>query len=955
MDKNLFIYFLIIIIFSFFTLYKCKPIKKVNKIQRHLQEDDDENEVPFKKLSIYYDLVSLNGNIEGNANWLKNKNTFNQALNEVKDILEEYIEIRDDEEQDILENIDEWDLGVFNEAFFGERENMNLHNCYIIFKVGTLNEENSIASSKIIMEDDYSTPKLHIITLNENIPNIVFPLKFFKTLILHQITHLLGFHITDYEFTNGISENEDGKYIMTKDNYPNVINYARDYFNCQDESFNIEIELEVDKDDNIHWPSRLLLGEYMTKFNYYEEQVISGFTLAYFEGLDYIKINQKYTGGLMRFGKNKGCQFLKNNCASDEKLSYANEFYLPSSIDTNYINSPEPSCSSGRLSKTVHKLYHYDTQPLSFEYYKDNYAGPSWTNYCPISEYQNDDKLNNVYEGSCSNGNNGDKSFCVLNSLTTSNTESNIKAECLSMSCSEKSLSIQLGNEYVVCPRSGGKIEVEGYSGYILCPDYNLICTGTTLCNDIFDCIEKKSEEKIPEYEYTILTTQDSTVYSEQQLSEDGYELSNDGICTINCVKCNVNKCLICAKYYHVENNICVENVLNCDTYKDENYCKICKSGFDQVYNDDVDENKLSCIHLDDNEKNKKYFSETIDGLIYYKKCSKGIQNCEECSSSNVCTKCIDGYSTIDNDKSHCENLSTNKYYYDSTAQVYKLCTEKLNYCERCSLNNDIFKCLECSSGYSILYENTYQCKENTFFENNGEYFLNEDDNIYYKCSDNKHHSVSNCKLCSNKNICDTCETGYTKYNLGGLCITSGDQESYFRQGETLILCSDAISGCNKCTSGESCDECHNNFILDENDKCFHESFISIKYYYDPTLGEYINCNKLENCDECSSKDKCTKCIYGFQAQEGKCIKTEQEMKDHDKLMALAIAGIVLGTIAIVGVILIIAYILWKKLFDKKNAYFETIEGKNLPSENNENNVYNQIEIQSTKKRSIHN
>ena len=53
MDKNLFIYFLIIIIFSFFTLYKCKPIKKVNEMQRHLQEDDDEDEVPFKKLSIY--------------------------------------------------------------------------------------------------------------------------------------------------------------------------------------------------------------------------------------------------------------------------------------------------------------------------------------------------------------------------------------------------------------------------------------------------------------------------------------------------------------------------------------------------------------------------------------------------------------------------------------------------------------------------------------------------------------------------------------------------------------------------------------------------------------------------------------------------------------------------------------------------------------------------------------
>ena len=76
------------------------------------------------------------------------------------------------------------------------------------------------------------------------------------------------------------------------------------------------------------------------------------------------------------------------------------------------------------------------------------------------------------------------------------------------------------------------------------CPlDYSKLIPEKKQC--IFDCIEDKSEEKIPEYEYTILTTQDSTVFSEQQLSEDGYELSNDGICTINCVKCNVNKCLI--------------------------------------------------------------------------------------------------------------------------------------------------------------------------------------------------------------------------------------------------------------------------------------------------------------------------------------------------------------------------------------------------------------------------
>ena len=111
----------------------------------------------------------------------------------------------------------------------------------------------------------------------------------------------------------------------------------------------------------------------------------------------------------------------------------------------------------------------------------------------------------------------------------------------------------------------------------------------------------------------------------------------------------------------------------------------------------------------------------------------------------------------------------------------------------------------------------------------------------------------------------------------------------------------------------------------------------------------------MENCEECSSKDKCTKCIYGYQIQGGNCVKIEQEImdKDHDKLMNLAIGGIVIGTIALIGVILIIVYIIWDKFFVKKNGNNNIIEYKNTPSENN---VDNEVDvIQSSKKRSIHN
>ena len=52
----------------------------------------------------------------------------------------------------------------------------------------------------------------------------------------------------------------------------------------------------------------------MTELDYPEEQVLSGFTLAFLDDYEYIIVNKNYTGGLMRFGKHKGCSFLTSKC-----------------------------------------------------------------------------------------------------------------------------------------------------------------------------------------------------------------------------------------------------------------------------------------------------------------------------------------------------------------------------------------------------------------------------------------------------------------------------------------------------------------------------------------------------------------------------------------------------------------------------------------------------------------
>ena len=108
-----------------------------------------------------------------------------------------------------------------------------------------------------------------------------------------------------------------------------------------------------------------------------------------------------------------------------------------------------------------------------------------------------------------------------------------------------KSLTIKIFNDYVVCPRAGGKIEVEGYQGYLLCPDYNLICSGTVICNNIFDCVEKNSSVKEESYiyEYEIKTSQNIAKANDAKIDNDtNYELSTDGKCPQYCKQCFENK-----------------------------------------------------------------------------------------------------------------------------------------------------------------------------------------------------------------------------------------------------------------------------------------------------------------------------------------------------------------------------------------------------------------------------
>ena len=139
--------------------------------------------------------------------------------------------------------------------------------------------------------------------------------------------------------------------------------FAEKYFNCsKHEIEGIELEELITReepgcnDDLIHWDARILLGDYKIVFKYVQDQAISKFTLASLEDTGFYEVNY-YTGGLMGFGRNTGCDFftkdfneplkaeeIKPNQTTTSKLTFLNEFCS---------GKRKAICLSGRQSRNV--------------------------------------------------------------------------------------------------------------------------------------------------------------------------------------------------------------------------------------------------------------------------------------------------------------------------------------------------------------------------------------------------------------------------------------------------------------------------------------------------------------------------------------------------------------------------------------------------------------------------
>ena len=220
-----------------------------------------------------------------------------------------------------------------------------------------------------------SRPLVGIVNINSNVNySKINSKEYFQSIIIHEFTHILGFNSGYFKdvFHNMFSRSDENGVLRHFINSPKVLAVAKKYYNCP----NIDgVELEEYGGSGTagsHWEARILLGEYMNGVIYSEELVISEFTLALLEDTGYYKANY-YTGGLMRFGKGKGCDFLKKRCInSNHEINpkFENEFF-----DSVFNPSMDSSCSSGRQSRTYHALWIYSYIPSYYQYFENKRVG----------------------------------------------------------------------------------------------------------------------------------------------------------------------------------------------------------------------------------------------------------------------------------------------------------------------------------------------------------------------------------------------------------------------------------------------------------------------------------------------------------------------------------------------------------------------------------------------------
>ena len=313
--------------------------------------------------------------------------------------------------------------------------------------------------------------------------------------------------------------------------------------------------------------------------------------------------------------------------------------------------------------------------------------------------------------------------------------------------------------------------------------------------------------------------------------------------------------------YYPCESN----NIANCDKCLTKDKCYECK-------NDYITANEgNNCIsHLD---IEKKLYYNDPEGSNNYFLCSTSLNNCLECESKTICTKCeSDEFEIEETGKCISKSDIEAQLYYKDSSNNYVSCSKILN-CEKCSSADN---CISCKSGYDFIEgdDNIITCQNNdksTYYPKT----TNDGKTYYRKCQ----KDIINCNKCTNENRCTECNSNYAIIddNYSECQDLSGGKYYYDNNLQKYKLCSFKYPNCEKCLVENNniiCKECSSRFAFkhDNSVECTEESILKTlqnnKMFFSNDSGiNYYSCslyNLVDNCSKCTNKDTCEECINGF-------------------------------------------------------------------------------------------
>ena len=198
--------------------------------------------------------------------------------------------------------------------------------------------------------------------------------------------------------------------------------------------------------------------------------------------------------------------------------------------------------------------------------------------------------------------------------------------------------------------------------------------------------------------------------------------------------------------YYYCEIHSSIPNCKNCSN---KTSCIICKDGFTFINKD-----KSVCKNI--NELGNKYFHDEED-KTNYELCNKYFNNCDTCYEKNNCSTCMDNYG-LKHDKTECIYIPEQKYYKNQTDNLYYLCNTNLKNCEICSSSRN---CIKCMKGYAKINNDNSNCHSVNGLNLNEYYVDPYDNNNYLKCSS----YIQNCVSCEYETGCKICKSGFVLLN----------------------------------------------------------------------------------------------------------------------------------------------------------------------------------------------